>query len=358
MRVGELRAASPYGLVSGEPHTYLITGATGFLGRHILKSLGQAAPQARLVILARDRASWEKQTWRNEVGDVDVIAVSLFRIEDWKDDPRIARLDGIFHLAAIVKHSRSDPEEMIRTNVDGTLSMVRLAADKKCRLIFASTAGTVACSLKEDYAASEDAPFCDDLVGNWQYYASKIRAEREERALAQRLGVEMIVFRPPVILGPEDHRFRSTAHLLRILHLKLPFILNGEMHFVDVRDAADAMVRAMLHPSPKPVYHLVGTRSTLDEFFRMAAKEAGTDAKWRILPTRFLLYLARINEKTGLRLHVLPDPVVIEMASHHWGLASRDAEADLGFRSRPPEETMRDTIKWMRENNSGLRTAE
>jgi dihydroflavonol-4-reductase len=351
MRVGQLRAASPHGLVSGEQSTYLITGATGFLGRHILKSLRRAAPRARICILARDRASWEKQTWRNEVGDVEVITGSLFRIEDWKDNPRIARLDGIFHLAAIVRHTRSDPEEMIATNVDGTLSMVRLAAEKTSRLLFASTAGTVACSLKTEDAADEDAPFCDDLVGNWPYYASKIRAEREARALAQRLGVEMIVFRPPVMLGPEDHRFRSTAHLLRILRRKLPFILEGEMHFVDVRDAADAMVRAMLHPAPKPVYHLVGTRLSLDEFFRMAAKEAGMDAKWRTLPTRFLLYLARINDKTGLRLHVIPDPVVIEMASHHWGLASRHAEVDLGYRSRPPEETLRDTIEWMRDHS-------
>src|SRR6266481_3613384 len=102
MRVGQLRAASPHGLVSGEQPTYLITGATGFLGRHILKSLRRAAPRARLVILAREQASWEKQTWRNEVGDVEVIAGSLFRIEDWKDDQRISGLDGIFHLAAIV----------------------------------------------------------------------------------------------------------------------------------------------------------------------------------------------------------------------------------------------------------------
>src|SRR2546423_6623966 len=193
MRVGQLRAASPHGLVSGEQPTYLITGATGFLGRHILKSLRRAVPQARLVILARDHSSWEKQTWRNEVGEVEVIAASLLRIEDWKNDPRIARLDGIFHLAAIVRHSRSNPEEMIRINVDGTLSMVGLAAEKKCRLLFVSTAGTVACSMKTEDAAGEDAPFCDDLVGKWPYYASKIRAEREARALAQRLGVEMIV---------------------------------------------------------------------------------------------------------------------------------------------------------------------
>ena len=65
---------------------------------------------------------------------------------------------------------------------------------------------------------------------------------------------------------------------------------------------------------------------------------------WKILPARLLWYLARLNEMSGLRLHVIPDPVVIEMASHHWGVSSRFAESDLGYRSRPPEETLADTV--------------
>jgi nucleoside-diphosphate-sugar epimerase len=346
--------AASNGLVSGETSTYLITGATGFLGRHILQALRREAPQARLVILARDASSWEKQSWRAEVGDVDVVTGSLFKIEDWKDDPRLLRLDGIFHLAAIVKHTRSDPDEMVRTNVQGTLSMVRLAAEKKCRLLFVSSSGTVSCSTESGQLPDEDAPPCGNPVSSWPYYSSKIVAERESRKLADELGVKLIVFRPPVILGPGDHRFRSTGNVLRLLRHKLPFILDGEMHFVDVRDAADAMVRAMLHPSPRPIYHLKGAVSTLDEFFRMAAKQAGITPSWKILPTRFLLYLARLNEVSRLRLHVIPDPVVIEMASHHWGIASRYAEADLGYRSRAPEETLADTVAWMRANHPDL----
>jgi dihydroflavonol-4-reductase len=352
--VDPLGTAAPNGLVSGETATYLITGATGFLGRHILHALRREAPGSRLVVLARDAASWETQTWRAEAGAVEVVEGSLFRIEDWRDDPRLSSLDGIFHLAAIVKHSRSDPDGMVRTNVQGTLNMVRLAAGKKCRLLFASTSGTVSCSDHSGHVADEDAPYCESQVRNWPYYASKILAEREARKLADQLGVEMIVFRPPVILGPGDHRFRSTAHLLRLLRNKLPFILDGEMHFVDVRDTADAMVRAMRHRHPRPVYHLKGTVSTLDEFFRMAAKEAGITPSWRILPTRLLWYLARLNELSGIRLHVIPDPVVIEMASHHWGVSSRFAEEDLGYRSRPPEETLADTVAWMRANHPDL----
>jgi len=356
--VGPVGEAAPNGLVNGETPTYLITGATGFLGRHILQALRREAPEACLVVLVRSAESWESQTWRAEAGEVEIVEGSLLRIEDWKDDPRLSRLDGVFHLAAIVQHTRSDPDHMVRINVQGTLSMVRLAAEKKCRLVFASSSGTVSCSEDSEHLADEDAPHCEGQVQTWPYYSSKIRAERESRKLADELGVEMIVFRPPVILGPGDHRFRSTAHLLRLLRHRLPFILDGEMHFVDVRDTADAMVRAMLHSNPRPVYHLKGTVSTLDEFFRMAAKQAGIKPTWRILPTRFLWYLARLNELTGRHVHVVPDPVVIEMASHHWGISSRYAESDLGYRSRAPEETLADTVKWMRENHPDLKPVE
>jgi hypothetical protein len=60
---------------------------------------------------------------------------------------------------------------------------------------------------------------------------------------------------------------------------------------------------------------------------------------------------------SGLRLHLLPDPVVIEMATHYWDIRSRHAEADLGFKSRPAEQTIADTVVWMRANHPELRGA-
>lgn len=346
--MGSFRATSPHGVVSEAKPAYLITGATGFLGRHILESLRKARPDASLVLLVRDSDSWEKQSWRDEAGEVDVVTASLFRIDDWKNDPRLDSIAGIFHLAAIVQHSRSSPEEMIRVNVEGTANMVRLAAEKKCRILFASTSGTVGCSIDADAMPDENAPFCSDVVARWPYYASKIEAEKKARALADELNVDLVVFRPPVMLGPKDHRFRSTGHLLRLLRGKLPFILVGEIHFVDVRDVAGAMVRAMLLPAPKRAYNLPGHVMSLDEFFRTAAGEAGITPSWRALPARLLWYLAKLNELTGRRLHFIPDPVVIEMARNHWGISSRYASADLGFHPRPAQETLRDTINWMK----------
>jgi dihydroflavonol-4-reductase len=122
------------------------------------------------------------------------------------------------------------------------------------------------------------------------------------------------------------------------------------MHFADVRDAADAIARAMLLPRPRPVYHLVGTVSTLNAFFCAVAAAAGMRRTWRVLPTWVMLAAARLNHRLGSPLHVLPDPVVIEMAGHHWDHRSRYAEAEFGYASRAPEQTLRDTVDWLREH--------
>lgn len=333
---------------------FLVTGGTGFLGRHVLLALRRRLPEARLLLLVRDRRSWESQGWAGEVGPVEVVEGPLADSAGWRDDPRLAGLRGIFHLAAVVSHSLAEREETFRTNVAGTAEMVRAAAHLRARLLFVSTSGVVSCSPRPGDGAFEEGDFREEVVGRWPYYASKVAAEREARRLAGELGVELVVVRPPVLLGPGDHRFRSTVNVLRVLRGRLPAILRGGMHFADVRDAADALVGAMLLPEPRPVYHLVGTVSSLEGFFRLVAEAAGVPATWRVLPAKLLRVAARINQRLGSPLHALPDPVLVEMAGHHWDHRSRYAEAELGYRSRDPQETLRDTVVWLRANHPEL----
>ncbi len=333
--------------------TYLVTGATGFLGHHVLDTVRREVPDARLLALVRASGGAARRAHQLPT-DTEVVSGSPLDVAAWKDDPRVASLDGVFHLAAQVRHSRSESADMVRVNVEGTSAIVRLAAEKKCRLIFASTSGTVGCSKDVRSAPNEDAPYCEETVRNWPYYFSKIQAEREARALSQELGVDLVIFRPPVMLGPGDHRYRSTGNVLRVLKERLPFIIDGEMHFVDVRDAATAMVRAMFLPAARPVYHLAGTVCPLEEFFRMIAREAEIEAAWSRLPAKLIWYVARLCEMTGLRQHIVPDPVVIEMAMHRWRISSRYAESELGYGSRDPSETIADTVAWMRQNHPDL----
>jgi dihydroflavonol-4-reductase len=340
-------------LTAGGP-AFLVTGGTGFLGRHVLFTLRRLQPDARLLVLVRDAAAWAAQEWTGGLAPVELVEGSLEPTDAWRDDPRLAGLRGIFHLAAVVNHSRSALDKTFRTNVTGTTAMVELAAHLGCRLLFVSTSGIVSCSRRPGDGAYEDGDYRDSVVGDWPYYASKIAAERQARALAAHRGVELIIMRPPVLLGPGDHRFRSTVNVLRVLRGRVPAVPRGGMHFADVRDAADAIVRAMLLPQPRPVYHLVGTVSSLDAFFGRVAEVAGLRRTWRVLPSWLMRAAARLNRRLDSPLDVLPDPVLLEMAGHHWDHRSRYAEPDLGYASRAPDETLRDTIDWLRAHHPEL----
>jgi dihydroflavonol-4-reductase len=329
---------------------WLVTGASGFLGRHLLHELEAAEHPRRTIALVRDTNEWRRMDWTAGLARVDTLTGSVTEAGAWTGDPKLDSLAGIFHLAALVRHTRRDADEVYRINVRGTAAMVRLAAERRCRLVFVSTSGTVACFHDPADSADEESPFCELEVSGWPYYHSKIEAEREARHLADQLRVELVILRPPVLLGPGDHRFRSTNHVSRFLRGRLPFLVRGGMHFADVRDAARALRRAMTRDPARPVYHLPGTSSSIEEFFALTARVAGRKPPGMVLPYPLAWWMARFGAPLGL----LPDPVVIEMAAHYWGMRSSYAEPDLGYRSRPAQETLDDTVAWLMAHHPAL----
>ena len=316
--------------------------------------LARSHPEQRRVALCRDRKGWEQWPWAQALKNTEILQGSLYGVADWQDDPALADLDGIFHCAAMVQHSRKDTAPVYETNVEGTRAMVRLAAAKGCRMVYVSTSGTVGCFETPDEWADETSAYCGAPVTTWPYYDSKIRSEMEARNLAEQLGVELVIIRPPVMLGPGDHRFRTTGNIIRHLRRKLPFLLQGGIHFVDIRDAANAMAAAMFLPEPKQVYHLSGTACTVVEFFEMVAVASGITAPRLRLPPSTALRLSKVVAKAtdllpGDRHSPLPDPVVFEMAARYWGLRSRWSDKDLGWAPRDGQQTVDETVAWLRE---------
>jgi len=299
-------------------------------------------------VLVRQAASWGQEPWHAEVGPVGVIEGQPLRSELWRRDALLSGVRTIFHAAGMVRHTRSAPEEMLEFNVRGTLEMVHVAAQLGARLVFVSSSGTVGCFRSPDIRAEEDAPYVDAIAARWPYYASKIRAEREARSLAEKLGVELVIVRPPVLLGPEDHRRRSTGYVQKVLDGKVPLVPSGGMHFTDVRDVAAALARLAPIEAPRAIYHLPGTASSLREFFAMVTEVSGAPAVERPLPRWAAMGLAQIAMLGG-KIPSLPDPVVLEMATCFWGLSSLFAH-ELGYAPRPGRQTLCDTVNWLRAN--------
>ena len=332
----------------------LVSGASGFLGRHLLETYRQRDASAQVLALVRDTEAWQREDWTGAFGRVECIEGSVTEPDRWSGDVRLKGLQGIYHLAAVVKHSRWQSGDVYETNVEGTLHMVRLAAAHGCRLVFLSTSGTVGCFHSALEYADERSPHCESEVSSWPYYHSKLVAERRASRLAQELGIELVILRPPVLLGPRDHRLRSSSNVLRFLRGRLPFLIRGGIHFADIRDVAPAVLQAMTRTRPRPVYHLCGTACSIQSFFAMLEEIAGIPAPRTVLPFRPAWLLAWATQRLGVLLRgepltLLPDPVVVEMAARYWNTRSLYAADDLGYISRDAQETLADTVSWLRE---------
>ena len=248
----------------------LVTGASGYLGRHVLIALKDAGIPA--IALARSTQSWPA-SWADEVGDVRLVEGTPLAPEAWLD--AVGPVGAIIHAAGVVKHTRGDVGDMHDVNVGGTQQMVRAASTLGARLLFMSTSGTVACFHDATATADEHAPFAEKLAGRWPYYASKMEAERTARALADQLGVQLAIARLPILLGPKDHKRRSTTHVTRVLDARVPFVPSGGVNFADVRDVATALVRLTQLDGARPVYHFPGTVVSLHDFFQMVCEVSG-----------------------------------------------------------------------------------
>jgi len=329
---------------------WLVTGATGFLGRHTLKLLTGDPTPPPVLALVRDPAEWDRLEWTRNLATVapipgDVTDPDLVR----RLGPAGTPLAGVLHLAALVSNKPRDAAEVLRVNVEGTLNLVRVAAAHRCRMIFVSTSGTVGCFREPDRSADEEAPYCEDEVRGWPYYRSKIMAERKARTLADGLEVELVIARPPILLGPDDHRHRSTNHVRRLLEGKVPVVVRGGMHFADVRDVAAALTRTMRRSPVRPVYHLPGIQCSIETFYADIARIAKVRPPRAVVPFRLAWVASKLSHAVGLSL--LPEPALVEMAAHYWGIHSRFARDELDYRTRPGEHTLRDTIEWLRRNH-------
>lgn len=303
----------------------LVTGATGFLGTHLVQLLAQQGHE--VVPFARSLG-----------GDVlDAASVS-----------RAARgCEGVFHCAGKVSRRRQDAEALYRLHVDGTRTVLdACAAAGVRRAVIASTSGTVAVSEGEHVGIESD-PAPIGILARWPYYRSKLFAERA--ALEQnRDGFEVVSVNPSLLLGPGDANGSSTEDVRLFLEGAVPAVPAGGLSFVDVRDAADAMVRAMNRGRAGERYLVGACNLTVAELFARLSRISGVRAPWVPMPRsrHVAAFGADLVERFAARLGVPTrvDSVSVQMAQCFWYVDSGKAERELGWVARDPGVTLQDTI--------------
>ena len=328
--------------------TILVTGATGFLGRHLVEQLRQEEPDARLRLLCRSGAP----------ADGDGIEIAKGDITSREDVHRAAAgAAEIYHLAGIVDRNPTDPWRLYQTHVEGTRNVCEAARQSGVeRIVVVSSSGTVAVSRKP-LLHTERSPYTNEIVAAWPYYLSKIYAEKLAFWYVEHESLPIVVTNPSLLLGPGDDRQSSTDDIVLFLKGQIAAVPNGGLNLVDARDAAAGLIAAMKRGKIGERYLLAGPNWAFREWIDRVSSITGIKAPAVSLPLGLSLFGARAARS------VLPllgrsfelDDASIEMSNLYWYCDSSKARRELGFITRDPMQTLRDTIDDIYRRNPHLR---
>lgn len=325
---------------------YLVTGATGFLGRHVAETL--LAKNHQVIAVARGHEPTQKKIRPATLAELGA-EIARCDVLDTEALTRITRgVDGIFHCAGKVSREAADAAELHHINVGGTRSVIRAARTAGIRrVVLASTSGTVGISEEEDFIADEESPVPIPLIQLFPYYRSKLFAE-EEALAANSAELEVIAINPSLLLGPGDLFGSSTEDVRRFLEGSVPATPTGGISFVDARDAASGMLLAMTQGRPGQRYLMGAANMTVRSFFGRLARIADRPEPRLSLPrgrrparaahNLFEKAVKAIGGTTSV------DAVSVEMGQLFWYIDSSKAERELGWTARDPNETLRDTV--------------
>src|SRR5437867_751930 len=321
---------------------FLLTGATGFLGGHLADKL-LASPDVAVRILCRGANRWTAIS-RVEVVYGDILDVAVVE--------RATRgVDGIFHLAGLVTRNHSRSAELFDTHIRGTKNVCDSALrNGSPRVVVASSSGAIAAS-RVPVMHNEDCPFANAIAAHWPYYLSKIYQEKLALAFHEKQGLPVVIASPSLLLGPGDERLSSTGDVQLFLNRKIPNVPLGGLNFVDVRDAAAALVSAMETGIPGRRYLIGGHNMTVKEFFGILERLGGVKAPKLEMPESWSRagagILRGLYKAVGRRFPL--DDTTVEMAYRFWYFDNSRARTELGLEPRPAEETLRDTIAYLRQ---------
>ncbi len=302
----------------------LVTGATGFLGRHLVSLLGEAGDPVRaLVRQGTDARGLER------------LGVEIVRGDLLDEDAVRAAAAGcwlVFHLAGLVSHERTDRHRLATVNVAGVRALLG-AIDPGARIVHVSSVAAVGPALGPDRPADERHLF-PAWAERFPYAATKRAGERVALEAAAA-GADLVVANPGFLLGPGDVHRISTWPVQRYLQGTLRFVSSGGLSFVDARDVARGLVALARRGRAGERYILTSGEGNLSwpAFFRRVGEVTGVRRTMVRLPPSIAAAAAR----------VVPWPVKpgeVRAATLWWFYDPGKANSELGFVTRPLEETI------------------
>jgi dihydroflavonol-4-reductase len=323
----------------------LVTGASGFVGAAVVRHLLQSGQQVRALLRPTSSRVNLAELQRLEIAEGDL-----------RDPASLARaLTGIrfvFHVAADYRLWARDPQQIVRTNVEGTRALMGAALGAGVeRIVYTSSVATL--KSRPDGEPSDEtfrlAP--QSAVGAYKY--SKVLAERLVEAMVAEQNLPAVIVNPSTPIGPGDVRPTPTGRIIvEAAAGRMPAYVDTGLNLVHVADVAAGHLAALQKGRIGERYILGGQDVLLGDMLREIARQAGRAPPRLRLPRRLIFPIAYgaevIANVTGREPFVTTTG--LRLAKDRMFFTSAKAERELGYRARPYGQAIVEAIAWFRQH--------
>lgn len=321
----------------------LVTGATGFVGSHLVNQLVARGESVRALV--RPAAS---QNLLAAPRTVDWVVGDLRDAASLRQACR--GVSRIFHVAADYRLWAADPGEIYRSNVDGTRNLLAAAGEAGVeRFIYTSTVATVAVERLGTLPDETTIARLSEMIGH--YKRSKFLAEEEAHAAAAK-GLPVVIVNPTTPVGPGDAKPTPTGRiLLDFLRGRMPAYVDTGLNLVAVEDVAAGHLLAAERGRVGERYILGCCNMTLKQILDVLARIAGRPAPRFRLPLS-VAYMAGLADSLVSRVARRAPRIPLEgvrMARHKMFVDCSRAVRELGFQPGSVEAALERAVAWYQQ---------
>jgi len=319
-----------------------VTGATGFIGSHIVRRLLQRGDRVRILARNSSRKS-----------NIEALGCEI-AIGDLKDSNSLLRcIQGcrfVYHVAADYRLWARNPQDIYDNNVGGTRNLLSVCCEAGVeKIIYTSTVGTI--GLRQDgFPADEESPVrLDDMIGH--YKRSKFMAEQVTLEFAAS-GLPVTIVNPTTPVGAGDIRPTPTGKIiLEFIKGHMPAYVETGLNLVGVEDVAKGHLLAEAKGRVGERYILGGENWSLEEILETLARICGSHMPRFRIPWTLALaagYMDNFVMGSLLRREPLIPLEGVRMARYKMYISSEKARKELGYNPGPAEKALREAVEYFR----------
>ncbi len=322
-----------------------LTGATGFVGSHVAHAAAAQGATLRLLTRSTSNLTAVEDLVGAELITGDLRAPEALRMA-------LEGCDALIHVAADYRLWVPNPEDMYRSNVDGTRELLRIAREVGVkRVVYTSSVATMGFK-RDGTIVDEQTPVAEtDMIGH--YKRSKWLAE-QAAIEAARQGQHVILLNPTTPIGPADRKPTPTGRIVvDFLKGKFPAYVDTGLNLVDVDEVARIHLVALQRGTPGERYILGGENLTLKQILDKMSAISGLPSPTIKVPHAVALAFAFLDETfTGKLRGREPRATMeaVQMGRKMMWASSAKAERDLGLRVVPVYRALRSAMDWFVAN--------